>query len=273
MAGDETPKNAMLDLYHSSTSVCAIKARIVLAEKKLEWQGHLLNLQAGDQQQPDYLRLNPRGVVPTLVHDGQVIVESSVIITYLDEAFPDPNLQPADPLARARMRLWIKRVDDELHNGCSVITFATANRKALLKKTPGALEQYYAKIPNPTLRRLKRESVELGLEAPQVATDIRNFDRALADMERTLAENPWLAGDAYSLADVSYTPYLNRLDMLGMGGMWEGSRPQVADWLARVRARPTFDAAVTAFFTPTDLERFTVPVDEVRRKVEQVLAS
>ncbi|MEE8394760.1 MAG: glutathione S-transferase family protein [bacterium] len=263
----------MLELYHSTTSVCAIKVRIVLAEKGVDWDGHLLNLQAGDQQLPDYLKLNPKGVVPTLVHDGQVMVESSVIMTYLDEIFSDPPLQPADALSRARMRLWIKRVDDELHAGCSIITFATANRKALLKKSPEAREQYFGRIPNPALRETKRQSVEMGLKAPQVAQNIRVYDQALGAMEQTLAGQPWLAGATYSLADAALTPYLNRLEMLGMAGLWQPARPRVGEWLDRVRARATFAPAVTAYVTPADVERFTVPQAEVRQTMDEALAA
>lgn len=76
----------MLELYHGYTSVCAQKVRLVLAEKGLEWNSHVMLLN-GDHLEPDYLKLNPNGVVPTLVHDGNVIVESNVIMHYLDDFF------------------------------------------------------------------------------------------------------------------------------------------------------------------------------------------
>ncbi len=101
----------MLYLYHGTTSVCAIKVRLTLAEKALPWQGEVLWLQRGDQYRPDYLKLNPNAVVPTLVHDGTVIIEATVIMEYLDETFPDIPLMPRDPYARSQVRLWLKRVD------------------------------------------------------------------------------------------------------------------------------------------------------------------
>jgi glutathione S-transferase len=79
----------MLYLYHGTTSVCAIKVRLTIAEKALPWEGEVLWLQRGDQYRPDYLKLNPNAVVPTLVHDGKVIIESTLIMEYLDENFPD----------------------------------------------------------------------------------------------------------------------------------------------------------------------------------------
>src|ERR687883_841046 len=86
----------MLELYHSVNSVCAQKVRVVLAEKGLEYREHLMTLR-GDQFDPAYMKLNPNAVVPTLVHDGRTVIESSVILYYLDEAFPATPLMPRDP--------------------------------------------------------------------------------------------------------------------------------------------------------------------------------
>ncbi len=94
----------MIELYHNDMSVCAAKVRTALVEKGLEWKGYHLDLRAGDAQKPDYVELNPNAVVPTLVHDGRVVSESTVICEYLDDAFPEPPLRPADPFSRARMR-------------------------------------------------------------------------------------------------------------------------------------------------------------------------
>ena len=80
----------MLELYHNINSVCAQKIRLALAEKGLTCQDNLMKLN-GDQFDPAYLKLNPNGVVPTLIHDGQAITESAVILYYLDEVFPAPE--------------------------------------------------------------------------------------------------------------------------------------------------------------------------------------
>src|SRR5712672_4285106 len=101
-AGSE---EAMLDLYHNNISVGAQKVRIVLAEKNVPWTNHHLSLAKGEHLTPEFKRMNPRGVVPVLVHDGNTIVESSVICSYLDDVFPSPPLSPETPLERAAMRL------------------------------------------------------------------------------------------------------------------------------------------------------------------------
>jgi len=129
----------MLYLYHGTTSVCAIKARLTLFEKGLKWDGEILDLHRGDQHRPEYLKLNPNGVVPTLVHDGKVIIESTLIIEYLDEVFPDTPLMPTDPYERAQARLWMKKIDDYLHAACSTVTFAIALKgRHILCRTWGA---------------------------------------------------------------------------------------------------------------------------------------
>jgi glutathione S-transferase len=104
----------MIELYHHGSSVCAAKVRFALGEKNLAWQGHYLDILKGDQFAPDYQKLNPKAVVPTLVHDGNVIVESTVINEYLDETFPDTPLKPKSPVERAEMRVWTKAVDEKI---------------------------------------------------------------------------------------------------------------------------------------------------------------
>jgi glutathione S-transferase len=84
----------LIELYHHGSSVCAAKVRFTLGEKHLAWQGHYLDILKGDQFAPEYQKLNPKAVVPALVHDSNVIVESTVINEYLDEAFPDVPLKP-----------------------------------------------------------------------------------------------------------------------------------------------------------------------------------
>ena len=113
----------MLELYHHFLSTCSQKVRLVLAEKDLEYESHWIDLMAGEQHDPEYVKLNPNHVVPTLVHDGRVLIESTLINEYVDDAFPEPSLRPADPVARHAMRLWTKRCDGEIHAQAGVVTF------------------------------------------------------------------------------------------------------------------------------------------------------
>jgi glutathione S-transferase len=262
----------MLFLYHGTTSVCAIKARIALEEKSLPWTGEVLDLRRGDQHRPEYLRLNPNGVVPTLVHDGRVLIESTLIVEYLDEAFAAPPLMPSDPYARAVARLWMKRIDDTLHAACSAITFAVAFRREMQAKPAAELEAHLARIPDPTYRERQRLSIAQGLAAPHVVQAIRHYDRYTGLMEEALSSGACLAGAGYSLADVAATPYVNRAEMLGMAALW-ARRPHVAAWLERMRERPSFASAVTRWLTEADRRRFGGPHEEARAALGAILAS
>jgi len=93
-------------LYDSPGSPCARRVRIVLLEKGLTWTTRLVDLTKMEQKRPEYLALNPNGVVPTLLHGERVIYESNVITEYLDDVFPEPRLYPAEPWARAQAKMW-----------------------------------------------------------------------------------------------------------------------------------------------------------------------
>jgi len=98
---------SMLSLYHNAASTCSQKVRLVLAGKGLEFESHEIDLIAGEQHDPDYVKLNANHVVPTLVHNGSVLIESSLINEYLEDAFPEVSMLSADPAnpAEGRQRL------------------------------------------------------------------------------------------------------------------------------------------------------------------------
>ena len=241
----------MLELYHNNISVCAQKVRIVLAEKDLPWTSHHLSLIKGEQLRPEFKRLNPRGVVPVLVHDGHVIVESTVICAYLDDAFPAPPLTPKTPLERAMMRLWCKLPDDILHLACGTVSFAISFGHQLKQKLGAGLEERLMKMPDPARRERQRALIEKGIETPFFRDHIKVFEKTAAEIEAQLGKTAWLASDDYTLADAEITPYIERADRLGLAGLWE-SRPCLADWFRRVKARPSFKAI--ADYPPADYD-------------------
>lgn len=264
----------MLCLYHAGPSVSAIKVRLVLHEKNLPWQSRLVHVHRGEQFTAEYRKLNPNAVVPTLVHDGRPIIESTVIIEYLEDTFPEPPLLPRDSYQRAMARLWMKKVDDYLHAACNASTFAIAFRPILLrKKTREELEARFAAIPDPNMRERQRQAVLLGLEAPQVGAALRNYDKFIGEMEEALARSPYLAGDSYSLADVAATPYVNRTTMLALDGPLLNERPRVLAWFRRIRERPSFQAAIENHMTESDRDYFRVSREETEAGVRKILRS
>ena len=237
----------MIELYHNDMSVCAQKVRFALAEKKLAWESHHLNLRAGDQQQPEYLKLNSNAVVPTLVDNGTVIIESTVICEYLDDAYPEPTLKPKDPAGRARMRLWTKQLDEGVHAATSVVSSAIAFRYQKLAIGMEALEEFHKKMPDPVKREKSWENVTKGVESRFFPEAIKRFDKLLSDMETTLANSPWLAGNEFSLADIGFAPYVTRLDHLQLQFLWD-KRRHIPEWYDRLRERRAYSEALEKWF-------------------------
>ena len=231
-------------LHHNPISTCSQKVRLALTEKGLEVEDVILDLQAGDQFDPGYVKLNPNAVVPTLEHEGRVMIESTFINEYLDDAFPEQPLRPANPADRHAMRLINKQVDDALHGACGVLTYAIGARPALLSRPQAEREALLAKIPSPAKRETRRSVIELGADAPAFAEAIQTHHRVLDLADHALADARWLAGDAFSLADCAMAPYVLRVDHLMLTELVE-SRPHLARWYDAVRARPSWASAVT----------------------------
>ena len=237
----------MLELYHHGSSVCAAKVRLALAEKRLDWKSHYVDIIAGEQFRPDFLKINPRAMVPALVHDGRIIIELTLICEYLDEIAPTHPIYPADPYARYQARLWTKAVDEELHPACSALTYVVSHRHSIMKNGAGSFESFLNTPSNETkeARTLKWQWVQHGLDAPGAADKLKLYARHMRNMENALKDRPWLAGDNFSIADIAMAPYVNRLAMLQLAEIWEGGRlPCVADWFVRLAARPTFKPAL-----------------------------
>lgn len=260
-----------MELYHYGFSTCSQKVRTVFAEKALDFESHEIDLIAGQQHRPDYVKLNPHHVVPTLVHDGRVFIESTLIIRYLDDAFPDTALRPADPLGRYEDDLWLKRIDEELHPAAPVVTFAVGPRNVLLQQPAEVREANIAAIPDPDHRAVRRSVIEHGVEAPEFGKALGVFLDLLDAMESALQGRPWLGGERPALADASMLPYVLRVEALAMDPLISApARPRVADWLARWRARPSFPVAIDAWQPPAAVELLRRNGAEVWPDVERI---
>ena len=231
----------MIEFYDNDMSACAQKVRLVLEEKGIDYKRHALNLRAGDQFKPEYRKINPNAVVPTLVDDGNIIIESTVICCYLDDAYPEPPLRPKSALGRAAVNYWIIKPDAGLHDACGVTSFALAFRKQLAYLDEQGLQEFLAKIPNEKRRTHVGNMVHQGLDAPDAGEALRAYKNVIDEMETRLGGETWLAGDEYSLADVAMLPYVLRLEHLGIDDWWPATG-SVAKWLERSKAREGFVA-------------------------------
>ena len=247
----------MLELYHYDHSTAAQKIRIALAEKNLDWKSHHLDtsVAAREHFSPEYLKINPRGIVPTLVHDGRVIRESQVILEYLEDAFPDHNsLRPVDPYERAQMRLWTKLVDEGLHVHSRVVGMCIVVRHAKVEAGPEELAKYLSEMPERVRKENDRVNISEGLESPLLPKAVAYFKHVFEDMNETLADSSWLAGESFSLADISLGVYVTRLKSFQMAPLWK-DMTHLNEWYERFIARPSYDEGVTKWGDKTTSNR------------------
>jgi glutathione S-transferase len=229
----------MLELYHNDMSSCAQKVRVALAELGLAWKSRHLNLRGDEQLRPEYLRINPKGQIPALVDGELVVVESTVINEYLVDAFAGEALLPVTAADRAKMRWWSRQPDEDVHTSVGIMSQSISFMHQYLKNTPEMLDRILARIPDESRREAKKLAFATGMKNPELPKSARRADKLLADMEAWLGGNEWLAGTSHSLADIAIIPYVVRLEQLQQTMMFE-RRPRLADWLARMKARPGY---------------------------------
>jgi glutathione S-transferase len=243
-----------IELYHFWDSFCSFKVRICLEEKGVPWTGHCIDLMAFENLTPDYLAVNAKGVVPTLRYDGRLIPESSIINEFLDDRYPQPSLRPADPLARARMRHWVKVEEDELFTAIRPASLNLMMKQAFAKFSEADLDRLLTRHPRPhlipTLKKMfldppDPKAVEQSRKA--LSATLRRMDRELA------TAGPWLAGESYSLADIAAAPVIDRIQRLSMAGLWD-NLPAVKSWVERVTSRGAYQRAA-----PPDQYRMPAP--------------
>jgi glutathione S-transferase len=227
-------------LYNSPQSTCSQRVRFVLNAKAQPFDETKLDLLAGDQLKPEYLALNPNGVVPTLDHDGHIVTDSSVIIEYLDEVIPQTaNFTPRDPVKRAAMRSLMRFIDEMPAAAVRVPTF---NLAFLPRFAAMSEEEFVAFAESKPLR--KEFMMAMGRSGfPQ-----KEMDSALGRLRRTYERmdgsikdsgGPWLFGQNITLADVSVMPALVRMADLGRDSDWS-DLPRVAKWYELIQAHTAF---------------------------------
>lgn len=227
----------MLKLYHGISSVCSVKVRLGLAEMGLEYEEVVLDLPSGDQHAPAYLKLNPNGVVPTLVDRDLVLLESSLILEYLDREHNGAALMPKGRSAEAATRYWLLRCI-AVHDAINTLTFSTAMRDRILSsKTPDQIAALLAAMPNPAMRMKRKDLYEHGMDSGHVDQALVILQRCFDDMSET--PGAWVCGDQIGLSDIALLSYLDRLQRLGFEGLW-ASHPKVGRWLAAMQARPSY---------------------------------
>jgi len=149
----------------------------VLVEKELDWNGQIVNILEKENLDPSYLRLNPKGVVPTLVDADRVITESTIIMEYLDTAYKPHSLKPDSAYAQATMRKWLKWVDEHLHANWAGLGWTILIRPTWLEKSSAEVSALLTKLIDPARRDRQERLLKLGYMAPE-------FKQSLGLLER-----------------------------------------------------------------------------------------
>lgn len=234
----------MLELYHNDMSTCSQKVRLALAEKEVEWTSKLVSLLAGENKTPEFLALNPNGVVPVLVKDKDVILESSIINEFVEDNFEGPSLLPKTAVDRAYMRMWIRQIDEKIHPAIGAITFSTALRDLQRARPRDEVVAEIEKTAAPEYVAFRISLFDHGMESPEFKRAAETYVSFLRKVEQSIEET-WLIGNRFTLADCALAPYIIRLDHLGAAPIWEKGRfPKVEAWLAALKARSSFKSAI-----------------------------
>lgn len=259
-----------LQLYTHPMSPCAQKVRIVLHEKNIAWESVFVDLPAKANLEPEYLKLNPLGVVPTLVDDGQPVIESSIICEYLDDRFPEPSLRPADAWQTSRMRFWMKHIDIKVHPSCGALQWPLVMADKLKTMTAEEQQQMINRVVEKPRRERQRRLLELGYDAPDVADAVGVYEKTMQDMDEILAAQSWLAGETFSLADAAMAPYFQTLKQFGWSD-WYQRRPRVAEWYARVQERESYKVGVAQDFDKTRIADLNARGEQPWQRIQQIL--
>jgi glutathione S-transferase len=242
----------MFVLHHGWRSSASRRVRLCLAEKGLKFESVLVDLTKMEHHSPEYLKLNPNGVIPLLIlPDGRSLYESGTICEYLDETYPEPPLRPDDAYGRAEMRNWIRYADERIGN-LIIFNWKHSIAKVASKWTDAELAEAMKKIPS-------KERQQAWLRAarqpytPEEENEARRKLTAMLDrMEASLAAHAWLVGDRYSLADIAVVPFVKRMDEeIIPDEMSEKKHPRVHAWWRKLQARPAFKEARIEAFTST----------------------
>ena len=233
-----------MKLFHGWLSSASRRVRLCFAEKGLAYESVPIDMSRQEHHSPEYLAMNPNGVVPALLLEpGRSLYESSTICEYLDDICPEPPLRPFHPYDRATMRNFVRWTDEKSLPNLLILNWSIALQPGASRWSDDELKEKLARVPTPE----RREAWTRIARRPYTDEEKREaLDKLLSlvdTMDRHLAESGsgWLVGSAYSLADIAAVPFIARIAELAPERLAQS--PTVADWWANVQRRPAFALA------------------------------
>ena len=260
-------------LFTGRNSICTQKVLITMFEKDLSWDTKRVDLFRNEQYDTEYLRYNPKGVVPTLVNDGQVIVESTLICEYLDDTFPVPSLVPESPYERAQMRLWSKHVDEGLFEATREISFSAMFREKMRNMSEEQRQIRFRNIGDPARTARFKSTYEHGVESPYVFYGVAAFEKLFRHMSEVLTEGrEWLVGNRLSLADINLMPFVARLEYLNLLDLFLADRESVRSWWQRCKMLSSYRKAIPDMLDEEDISEMYASGTKIRERIRELRA-
>jgi glutathione S-transferase/GST-like protein len=211
---------------------------LALMEKGVAFESHYLDLLNFDQHSPEYLKINPNGTIPALVHDELMLTESTAIMEYVDAAFPGPKLTPDDPVERWRMRWWMRFFDQYFAPSVSMIGWSVFVGPSVRDRDPELLKAAIARIPLRERRIAWSKAIYNTFSAEELDESRRRSAVGIACLEQALSERPWIAGNTYSLGDINGFNLGYALPLAQPALCNDEKTPHILKWLRAIYARP-----------------------------------
>ena len=231
-----------LHLYHTGFSNCAMRVRIALEEKGLSWTSHLINLSKGENLTKEYIGINPNAVVPTLIDNGIVIIDSADIIDYLDKKFSFNPLRPRAEKDEELMYEWMYLARD---NHLSIKTYMYSNMTSSqnMKRSVETMDEYRKNqtFDTASLAFHERFNSNEGFTKNELNKATTIINNCFSRMDMRLQDHDWLAGDNFSLADIAWIPQLVILKVVNYP--FE-NYPHLEKWKNVIMQRPSFKQGV-----------------------------
>jgi len=242
-----------LHLWHDDLSSCSQRVRAVLSIKNLDWESHLLAIPKGDTTTPEYLAINPKGLVPVLVHDGMLMTESTYIIDYLDQTYPVPALHPNDPALVAQMNQWLALADGAQYD-LKVLSHEFLFRAAR-DVSAADVENFENNVDNEVLVKFIRVYHEQDrLPEDMIAESVDRTDEWFRQLDEVLNGRRWLVGDALSLADIAWMPNVHRFELMD----WPMERyPHLVAWHKQIKDTKAYQYGILQWEPPPAREMLT----------------
>ena len=233
-----------MKLFHGWLSSASRRVRLCLAEKALPYEGIPIDMSKQEHHAPEFLAMNPNGVVPALlIGPGRSLYESSTICEYLDELHPLPPLRPSDPYERAVMRNFVRWTDEKSLPNLLILNWSIALQPGASQWSDAQLQEKLARIPTAERREAWSRIARQPYTEEEKAAALGKLLQLGGKMVQMLAASTWLVGDRYSLADIAAVPFIARIDELAPRALGADLHPRVQAWWAAVRQRPAFAEA------------------------------